>query len=144
MKLTLRRSHKIDLIKKVPLFSELSNRQLNEISKHADQVMPKAGELLAQEDKIGEDFIIIVNGKAKVVKKRRAIRRLKGGDYFGEISLIDGGPRTATVIAETDMTILVVNRRSFAHLLKTVPGLQKKIMLSLCTYLRRAEKDINM
>jgi CRP-like cAMP-binding protein len=143
MKLFLRRADKIDLIKKVPLFSELSNRQLNEISKHADQVMPKAGAPLAQQGKTGQDFIIIVNGKAKVVKNRRVIRHLSRGDYFGEISLIDGGPRTATVIAETDMTILVVHRRSFGHLLETIPGLQKKIMLSLCTYLRRAEKDIN-
>lgn len=143
MKLTLHRSDKIDLIKKVPLFSELSKRQLNEISKHADQVMPKEGRVLAQQGKTGQDFVIIVKGKAKVVKNRRVIRRLKGGDYFGEISLIDGGLRTATVITETDMTILVVHRRSFDHLLKTVPGLQKKIMFSLCTYLRRAEKDIN-
>lgn len=143
MKLTLRRADKIDLIKKVPLFSDLSKRHLNEISKHADQVMPKAGRVLAQQGKQGWDFVFIVNGKAKVVKNRRVIRHLSRGDYFGEISLIDGGPRTATVIAETDMTILVVHRRSFGHLLETIPGLQKKIMLSLCTYLRRAEKDIN-
>jgi CRP/FNR family cyclic AMP-dependent transcriptional regulator len=143
MKLTLRRSDKTDLIKKVALFSELSKSHLNEISKHADQVMPKAGTVLAEQGRQGWDFVFIVKGKAKVLKNMRVIRRLKGGDYFGEISLIDGGPRTATVIAETDMTILVVHRRSFAHLLKTIPGLQNKIMLSLCTYLRRAEKDIN-
>jgi len=65
------------------------------------------------------------------------------GDFFGEISLIDGEPQTATVIAETDMTILLVHSSSFDHLLNTVPGLQKKIMVSLCKHLRRAEKGEN-
>ncbi len=62
------------------------------------------------------------------------------GDFFGEISLIDREPRTATVIAETDMTLLIVHKTSFGQLLDTIPGLQKKMLVSLCKYLRRAEK----
>ncbi len=139
-----RRSQKIDILKKVPLFSNLSKRHLNEIAKHADQVPIRAGKVLAQQGSTGWEFILIAGGKAKVEKNGKVIRRLSAGDYFGEISLMDGEPRTATVIAETDMTILVVHRRSFDHLLDTVPDLQKKIMLSLCKYLRRAESAINM
>ena len=138
-----RRSQKIDLLKKVPLFSNLSKRHLNEIGKHADQVSIKAGKVLAQQGRTGREFVFIVEGKAQVKKDGKVIRHLSSGDFFGEISLIDGEPQTATVIAETDMTILLVNSKSFDHLLNTVPGLQKKIMVSLCKYLRRAEKGEN-
>lgn len=138
-----RRSQKIDLLKKVSLFSNLSKRHLNEIGKHADQVSIKAGKVLAQQGRTGREFVFIVEGKAHVKKDGKVIRHLSSGDFFGEISLIDGEPQTATVIAETDMTILLVHSSSFDHLLNTVPGLQKKIMVSLCKYLRRAEKAIN-
>jgi len=103
----------------------------------------KASNVLAQQGRTGREFVFIVEGKAQVKKDGKVIRHLSSGEFFGEISLIDGEPQTATVIAETDMTILLVNSKSFDHLLNTVPGLQKKIMVSLCTYLRRAEKGEN-
>ncbi len=135
-----RRDQKIAILKTVPLFSNLSKRHLTELSKHADKVKIDAGQIMAKEGEKGSDFFLIIEGKAQVKKGRKIIRNLKSGDYFGEISLIDGEPRTASVIAETDINLLFVNHKSFDHLLKTVPGLPKKIMVSLCTYLRRAEK----
>ena len=138
-----RSSQKIDLLKKVPLFSNLSQRHLREISKHADQVQVETGKVLAQQGKTGWEFIFIVDGKARVEKDGKVIRQLSGGDFFGEIALIDRKPRTATVTAETDMTVLIVHRTSFDHLLDTIPGLQKKILISLCDYLRRAEKAMD-
>jgi len=138
-----RSSQKIDLLKKVHLFSNLSQRHLGEIAKHADQVQVEKGRVLVQQGKIGWEFIFIVEGKARVEKDGKVIRQLSKGDFFGEISLIDGEPRTATVIAETNMTLLIVNKTSFDHLLETIPGLQRKILISLCQYLRRAEKAIN-
>jgi CRP-like cAMP-binding protein len=138
-----RSSQKIELLKKVPMFSNLSQRHLREISKHADQLSAKTGNVLAEQGKIGWEFIFIVEGKARVEKNGKVIRQLSGGDFLGEISLIDGEPRTATVIAETDMILLVVNKTSFDHLLDTVPGLQRKILISLCQYLRSAEKATN-
>jgi len=138
-----RSSQKIDLLKKVPLFSNLSQRHLGEIAKHADQVQVEKGRVLVQQGKIGWEFIFIVEGKARVEKDGNVIRQLSKGDFFGEISLIDGEPRTATVIAETNMTLLIVNKTSFDHLLEKIPGLQRKILISLCQYLRRAEKAID-
>ena len=134
-----RSSQKIDFLKKVPLFSNLSQRHLGEIAKHADQVGVEKGRVLVQQGKIGWEFIFIVEGKARVEKDGKVIRQLSKGDFFGEISLIDGEPRTATVIAETNMTLLIVNKTSFDHLLDAIPGLQRKILISLCQYLRRAE-----
>ena len=138
-----RSSQKMELLKKVPMFSNLSQRHLREISKHADQLSAKTGNILAEQGKIGWEFIFIVEGKARVEKNGKVIRQLSGGDFLGEISLIDGEPRTATVIAETDMILLVVNKTSFDHLLDKVPGLQRKILISLCSYVRRAEKSTN-
>ena len=138
-----RSSQKIDLLKKVHLFSNLSQRHLGEIAKHADQVQVEKGRVLVQQGKIGWEFIFIVEGKARVEKDGNVIRQLSKGDFFGEISLIDGEPRTATVIAETNMTLLIVNKTSFDHLLEKIPGLQRKILISLCQYLRRAEKAID-
>lgn len=138
-----RSSQKIELLKKVPLFSNFSQRALGEIAKHADQVQVENGRVLAQQGKTGWEFIFIVGGKARVEKNGKVIRQLSGGDFFGEISLIDGEPRTATVIAETDMTLLIVHKSSFDHLLDAIPGLQRKILVSLCQYLRRAEKAVN-
>ncbi len=135
---------KIDLLKKVPLFSSLSQRHLREISKHADQVQVVTGRALAQQGEKGWEFIFIVDGKARVEKNGKVIRRLSGGDFFGEVALIDGRPRTASVTAETDMTVLIVHKTSFNHLLDTIPGLQKKILISLCDYLRRAEETMNI
>jgi len=133
-------SQKVDLLKKVPLFSSLSQRHLKEIGKHADQVQVEKGRVLVQQGRTGWEFIFIVEGKARVEKNGKVIRQLSGGDFFGEISLIDGEPRTSTVIAETDMTLLIVHKTSFDHLLDKIPGLQRKILISLCQYLRRAEK----
>jgi len=138
------RSQKAELLKKVPMFSNLSNRHLNEVAKYADQLPVKAGRVLAEQGEIGWEFVFILEGKARVEKGGKVINRLNSGDFFGEISLIDRGPRTATVIAETDMTLLIVNSKSFDHLLDTVPGLQKKILISLCQYFRRAEKATNI
>ncbi len=136
-------SQKIDFLKKVPLFSNLSQRHLGEIAKHADQARVETGKVLAQQGRTGWEFIFIVEGKARVEKDGKVIRQLSGGNFFGEIAMIDGEPRTATVIAESDMTLLVVHKTSFNHLLDTIPGLQKKILISLCEYLRKAEKAIN-
>jgi CRP/FNR family transcriptional regulator/CRP/FNR family cyclic AMP-dependent transcriptional regulator len=125
------------------MFSNLSQRHLREISKHADQVKVEGGTVLAQQEKKGWEFIFIVGGRAQVKKDGKVINQLAAGDFFGEISLIDGEPRTATVTAETDMTLLVVNKTSFDHLLDKIPGLQRKILISLCQYLRRAEPTMN-
>ena len=138
-----RSSQKMDLLKKVPMFSNLSQRHLREIGKHADHVKVEAGRVLAQQKKKGWEFIFIVDGKARVEKDGKIIRELSEGDFFGEISLIDGESRTATVAAETDMTLLVVHKTSFDHLLNTIPGLQRKILISLCSYIRRTEKFTN-
>ena len=86
--------------------------------------------------------LLIFDGIARVERDGQVIARLKAGDFCGEMSLIDGMPRCATVIAETPAVLLVVHRRSFGHLLNTVPGLQKKVLAGLCERLRAADSAL--
>lgn len=134
-----RRSDKVDVLKKVPLFSGLSRRQLDLIAKHADEVKLDAGKVLARQGEHGLEFLLIVDGRAGVERNGKVVARLGAGNFFGEMSLIDGKPRTATVIAETPIVLLVIHRRVFGHLLDTLPGLQRKLLLTLCERLREAD-----
>ncbi|MFO8100744.1 MAG: cyclic nucleotide-binding domain-containing protein [Dehalococcoidia bacterium] len=132
-----------ELLRKVPLFSDLNKKSLKEIGEITEEVEREAGDVLAQEGKAGKAFVFIVEGKVRVEKEDKLVNRLSAYDFFGEISLIDGRPRTATVIAETDVKLLVIHSSYFDEILDKVPGLSRKIMMSLCKYLRQTQKQIS-
>lgn len=134
-----RRSDRLDVLRKVPLFSRLSRRHLDLIARHADEVRLNTGKVLARQGELGLEFLLIVDGSARVERDGKQIARLAAGDFFGEMSLIDGKPRNATVIAETPIVLLVVHKRAFSQLLDAVPGLQKKVLVTLCKRLREAD-----
>jgi CRP-like cAMP-binding protein len=77
-----------------------------------------------------------------VEKDGKVIAHLGAGDFFGEMSLIDGKPRSATVVADSPVLLLVVDVRSFGRLLETVPGLSNKVMATLCERLRAADETL--
>lgn len=91
----------------------------------------------------GLEAFIIVDGRARVERDGRVIAQVGPGDVLGELSVIDGKPRTATVIAETPMTLMVIRRRDFRSLRETVPGLQEKLLATLCERLRQADQAIS-
>jgi len=134
-----RRPDRIDWLKKVPLFSGLSGRDLDLIARQTDVVKADGGKRLARQGALGEEFLLIVDGSARVERDGTVIARLEAGDFFGEMSLIDGKPRSASVIAEIPVTLLVVDSRSFRSLLQAVPGLWRKISVTLCERLRKAD-----
>ena len=134
-----RHADKIDVLKKVPLFSALSRRQLDMVARHADQVKRGAEAILARQGAQGLEFVLIVEGSARVERDGTTIAHLGAGDFFGEMSLIEGRPRSATVISDAPVVLLVVHRRSLSALLDTVPGLSKKVMATLCERLRAAD-----
>ncbi len=137
-----RRSDKVDLLRNVPLFSQLSQRQLNAVAKHVDEVQLRKGAVLAKQGAQGMEAIIIVDGRARVKADGKAIAELGAGDVVGEMSVIDGKPRSATVIAQTPMNLLVLHRRDFVSLLEIVPGLQRKLLVTLCERVRRADQAL--
>ena len=134
-----RRSDKADALKKVPLFSGLSRRYLDLIAREADEVKEEAGTVLTKQGGLGLEFLLILEGGARVEKDGTVIARLGPGDFFGEMSLIDGLPRSAAVIAESPSVLLVIQSRPFRSLLDTVPGLQRRLLVTLCARLRAAD-----
>jgi CRP-like cAMP-binding protein len=137
-----RRSDKISLLRNVPLFGQLSQRQLNAVARHVDEIQLRKGAVLAKQGAQGLEAIIIVGGRAQVVTDGKTIAELTAGDVVGEMSVIDGKPRSATVIAETPMDLLVLHRRDFVFLLETVPGLQRKLLVTLCQRVREADQAL--
>ena len=137
-----RRSEKAEALKKVPLFSALSGRHLDLIAKEADEVAVAADKTLARQGQLGHEFLLILEGSARVERDGLLLARLGPGECFGEMSLIDGKPRIASVIAETPVTLLVVNSRSFSLLLDSVPPLRKKILVTLCERLRAVDEAL--
>jgi len=127
------------MLRKVPLFSGLSQRQLEQIAKLADEIEVPAGRQLATVGESGHELFVIVDGEASVRAKGGRTVRLGYGDFFGEMSLVDGGPRSATVVATTPMKLLVVSHREFWSLLNEAPQVAGKIMRTLSQRLRDVE-----
>ena len=134
-----RKSQKVEVLKRVPLFRDLSNRDLDLIARAVDEMRVLPGRVLARQGGLGREVFVILEGRARVERDGRPVARLKPGDTFGEMSLIDGQPRSASVIADGDMTVLVVDSRSFIALLDDVPKLARKLLASLSERLRTAD-----
>jgi CRP/FNR family cyclic AMP-dependent transcriptional regulator len=80
-----------------------------------------------------------VNGKASVKRNNRKAATLGPGDYFGELSLLDRRPRSATVTSETDMELLILGQRQFNGVLDTIPALSRKLLATMATRLRESD-----
>jgi CRP/FNR family transcriptional regulator, cyclic AMP receptor protein len=127
----LRRNQKIELLQRVPLFSDCSKRELQEISLVADEVdLPKGFEL-TEEGASGQELVVIVEGAADVIRRGRKINSVAGGDFVGEIALVSDVPRTATVRTTEPTQAIVVSRRDFRALMQRVPSIQMKVLEAL-------------
>ena len=124
----LRKNAKVELISRVPLFAGCSKRELSEIASLADELAMPAGSKLAAEGKTGYEFIVIVEGAADVKRGGRLVNRLKAGDFFGEIALVTGRKRTATVTTTEPSRLLVLTAQAFRTLLRDLPSLQLKVL----------------
>ena len=130
---------KVALLRNVRLFEGLSDRQLRQIARLADEVDTPAGKVLARAGESGREMFVIVAGQAKVTTSHGRTAQLNSGDFFGEMSLLDGGVRSATVEAATPMRLLVIGQREFFALLAEAPLISKCIMRTLSQRLRTAD-----
>jgi CRP/FNR family transcriptional regulator, cyclic AMP receptor protein len=126
----------------VPLFEGLSRRHLKAIADLADVAAFMAGASLVKEGRPGESFFVILSGEAKVTVKGRRVHRAIPGDHFGEISLLDGGPRTASVVSETPMTVLMIERSDFQKVLRNDPTLAMHLLRSMARSIRRVDRSL--
>lgn len=124
---------------RVDLFAGLSPRQLEKIASLARTVHHQAGKEITAEGDQGVSFQLILSGSAEVSLGGAAVSTIGPGDYFGEISLIDGKPRSATVRAITDTETLALVSWAFTPLLDEEPGLTKALLIGMCARLRAAE-----
>jgi CRP/FNR family transcriptional regulator, cyclic AMP receptor protein len=133
---------KVELLGGVPLFSACSKRELSRIASLADEVDVPEGKVLTREGDQGREFFVVVEGQARVmVGDRGRVSALGPGASFGEMSLLDQGPRSATVEAETDMQLLVLDARSFSSLLNEVPSVARKVLAAMAGRLRASERE---
>jgi CRP-like cAMP-binding protein len=100
------------------------------------------GASVVRHGEAGDTFFVILEGEAKVTTPSgRVVNRLRPGEFFGEISLLDGGPRTANVIAETPLTMLVLSRSSLLRLVKREPAVGVRLLGHVAMMLRRLERS---
>lgn len=127
----LRKDGKIELLREVPLFSHCNKTQLGEIATLADLIDLPAGTPLTREGAVGREFMLIVEGAVEVRRKGRKINELGAGDFIGEMALITGAPRNATVTTSQDSSLLVVTDRGFWELLERAPDLQLSVIKAM-------------
>jgi CRP/FNR family cyclic AMP-dependent transcriptional regulator len=134
----LRKNAKIELIRKIPLFKHCTTRELGEIAAIADELDLKEGTELTREGKAGREFFVLLEGTADVLMGKKSINTMRAGEFLGEIALVTGGPRTATVKATAPVRVLVITARSFRTLLDRNPEIQRKVLLSMAERLATA------
>jgi CRP-like cAMP-binding protein len=127
----LRKNAKIELLKRVPLFERCSQRELAQIAMLADELDLPAARSLTSEGAGGFEFIVLVEGEADVVRKGRVVNELGPGDFIGEIALVSGRPRTATVKTRGPSRILVLTASAFRALMHDVPAIQDKVLAAV-------------
>jgi CRP/FNR family transcriptional regulator, cyclic AMP receptor protein len=125
----------------VPLFADLPKRALQRLAKEADELSFQPGERLVEEGLLGETLFVVMQGQGKVTRRGRRVGAVVPGDFFGELSTIDGGPRTATVAAETPMKVLRVFRASLRKLIQDDPQLAVKIVDGIVRRIRQVERS---
>ena len=129
--MALRRNAKVELLKRVPLFSQCTRKELSLVAAVADEIDLGEGRELTRQGAPGREFFVLVEGEADVRRNGRKVRTLSDGDFFGEIALVTKRPRTATVVARTPVRVLVVTDRSFRRMLEESPSMQTKVLQAL-------------
>jgi CRP/FNR family transcriptional regulator, cyclic AMP receptor protein len=126
----------------VDLFAGLSRKEVGKVLQFTRDYDYPAGKVVVREGEEGGRFFLIVSGTAIVTRRGRRIRKLGPGDSFGDIALLDGEPRSATVEAETDLSTLSLAMWHFRGALRENPGITLKLLLVLCKRLREAETKL--
>jgi CRP-like cAMP-binding protein len=126
----------------VPLFDGLSRKQLRKVADLAEVARFMAGATLVKQGDIGDSFYVVLTGQAKVVANGRTLNHLFPGDHFGEISLLDGGPRTASVVAETEMTLVIIVQKDFLALLAKDPEITVCLLEGMARTVRRLDRSL--
>ncbi len=135
------RDTKIRHLERVPLFEDYSGKELRAIADISKVVEVPERTVLCRQGEPGEEFFIIVDGTALVTVSAQKRVRLRPGEFFGEMSLLDGEPRSATVKAETDVRLLVIERLHFRTFLRQAPEVTERMLVTLSRRIRAHERS---
>jgi CRP/FNR family cyclic AMP-dependent transcriptional regulator len=130
---------KADALGRCSFFKDLSRGELRELAKVTEDMEVDEGRALTREGASGSEFFVIIDGEAAVTKEGADVRTLGPGDFFGEISLLEDRPRTATVTAKSPLRFFVLTRQNFRALLNKQPQLDEKVTSALEDRLRATE-----
>lgn len=133
------RDEKLELLHGIPLFGRFDRKHLKRLGMLAEEVDVPAGKVLIRQGELGDDLMILVKGLVAVERDGSKVNKLGPGEFFGEIALIERGPRTATVTAETPCRLLVLNHRSFHAVMEEFPEVAAQVLLTLAHRLRSLE-----
>jgi CRP/FNR family cyclic AMP-dependent transcriptional regulator len=131
----------LEELARVPIFSALTPRQLRRVLRATEEYKYMDGSTIVTEGSTNEQLFVILDGSVRVTRGGRPVARMTGGDFFGEISLLDGGPRTATVVADGPVRCLILLRREFQDILEEMPLVATKTLRSLATRLRKSDRS---
>jgi CRP-like cAMP-binding protein len=132
---------RLKLLKSIPLFSACDDKQLAFIATQVGELDFATGRDLCREGASGGEFFVILKGTAEVRRQGRHLRELGPGDFFGEIALLDGGPRTATVTALSEMRCLVLSRSEFQNVMRQNALIAVSVLQTLGERLRSLLAD---
>jgi len=124
----------------IGIFSELSKRELKAVARLMTELELKEGATLTRQGEPGREFMVISRGTAKVEIDNETVAHLGPGDFLGELAVISGTPRTATVTATSEMTVEILNRREFMSLLDESAALGRKILVGAVKRLQMNER----
>ena len=124
-----------------PLFSSCSSKDLEKIAKAGDRITLEKGEILTKQGDPGKEAFIILSGKATVKRSGKKVATISTGSVVGELSLLDHGPRTATVTCDTECQVLVISRGNFLRVIDKVPALTHKLFAALATRIRDLDRS---
>ena len=130
----------VEHLAKVPIFSGCSKKDLQTIAKQVREIEHEAGHVIATEGEPGAGLFVIDEGEADVTIGGRKVNHMKAGEFFGEMALLDGGPRTATVTATTDIKLSALTEWVFRGLLAEHPGIAMQTLETMASRLRSATK----
>lgn len=133
------KQEKLELLGTVPLFSGISKKDLERVLGTAKETHHNEGESVVTEGRGGVGFHLIIDGKVRVVRSGRTVTHLGPGEFFGEMALVDDAPRSASVIAESDLETMVVSKWEFRPLLKNQPEMAWKLIEHLVARVREEQ-----
>jgi CRP-like cAMP-binding protein len=131
----------IEMLRAVPLFSECSTKELRDIATIGAEIPIADGKVMISEGTAAQEFFLLIDGKARCLIGGEVVAHFGPGDFFGEMALLDHGPRHATVVSEGASHVLVLDPREFNTLLRSSPSITRKLLSALAD---RTKEDMGL